>query len=193
MSVNPTGAANALNGKATSRQRLFFALWPDEATRERIVEATTAAIEPCGGRRVPAENFHITLRFLGPVDINMKPKLAEAAGMTFGLKQQIRLDQLGFWEASKIAWLGCSKVHDDLLRLVVNLNTELGGLGFPHENRPFRPHVTLVRGAEQPPEIHSSGNIEWRSEEFVLCASTAGPKGAKYEVLERFPLQDPRS
>lgn len=183
--------ADKSGGKSKQAQRVFFALWPDETTRHSIEALTTAAVKESGGNPVPPENFHITLRFLGAVDRAGMKKLKKAAALAFGLPQQIRLDRLGYWENSSIVWLGCNKVHDDLLRLVVNLNTELGGVGFPHENRPFRPHVTLARGAQQAPTTPLSAALEWTSEEFVLVGSTPGPDGSRYEVLERFPLPPP--
>lgn len=177
-------------GKAGTR-RLFFALWPDEATREAINAVAAMAVVESGGRPVPPANYHITLRFLGNVPVAQEKKLRKAAGLAFGIQQTIRLDRLGFWEGPGVVWLGCQKTHDDLLRLVVNLNTELGGAGFPHENRPFRPHVTLARQGEQAPTSSLGQTLEWHSDEFVLVASTTDDSGAHYEVIERFPLRKP--
>lgn len=177
-------------GDATA-ERVFFALWPDDATREAIRALAHEVVPESGGRPVPEDNYHITLRFLGTIDAARLKKLRKAAGMTFGLKQSIRLDRIGFWEGPAVLWLGCGKVHDDLLRLVVNLNTELGGVGFPHEDRPFKPHVTLARQAQQGADRQLVRPLEWRSEEFVLVSSTTDHEGSTYRVLERYPLRDP--
>ena len=47
--------------------RLFFALWPEPDTQRRWHEELASYVKPLGGRRVPAENLHLTLAFLGEV------------------------------------------------------------------------------------------------------------------------------
>ncbi|MDX1443638.1 MAG: RNA 2',3'-cyclic phosphodiesterase [Gammaproteobacteria bacterium] len=188
--MSATAESGRKGGKAGTR-RLFFALWPDEPTRTAISEVAATAVPEAGGKPVPPDNYHITLRFLGNVDEKKMKSLRKAAELTFGMEQHIRLDRLGFWEGPGVVWLGCQKSQDDLLRLVVNLNTELGGVGFPHENRPFRPHVTLARKGEQEPTTPLARGLDWHSSEFVLVASTQDDKGSKYEVLERYPLRKP--
>ncbi len=47
--------------------RLFFALWPDPPTRTALAMLVDG-LPLVGGRRVPAENLHLTLAFLGNVD-----------------------------------------------------------------------------------------------------------------------------
>ena len=137
--------------KAT--QRVFFALWPDDATRETIDAFTREAVEECGGTPVSADNFHMTLRFIG---------------------------------------LGCRKAPDPLLRLVVNLNTELGSEGFLVETRPFKPHVTLARHARHAPQAELREPVEWCSDRFVLVGSRSDDEGATYTVLDEWPLAGKR-
>lgn len=173
---------------ASKERRLFFALWPDEATREIIARYTAEAIRNCGGRAVPDENFHITLRFIGNVDEAGMKRLKTAAARTPADPVRLKLDRMGYWEGPQVFWLGCRKAPDALLRLVVNLNTELGSEGFPAENRPFRPHVTLVRKADSAPDGQDLEPVVWTSDEFVLVESETGPKGSAYRVLERWPL-----
>lgn len=187
----PATAESGRKGGKAGTKRLFFALWPDETTRQAINEVAATAVPESGGTAVAPENYHITLRFLGNVASTKMKSLRKAAELTFGLEQHIRLDRLGFWEGPGVVWLGCQKSHDNMLRLVVNLNTELGGVGFPHENRPFRPHVTLARNGTQEPATALARPLDWHSDEFVLVASTTGPKGSRYEVLERYPLRKP--
>lgn len=172
-----------------STKRIFFALWPDEATRQTVVEASKEAVEACGGKAVPVENFHITLRFLGEASGGQIRKMKKAAKQTFGVTQKFTLDRLGHWTGPEVLWMGCQKAPDDLLRLVVNLNTELGSVGFPHESRPFRPHVTLARKVDSAPVGNLVAPIEWVSEEFVLVESDTGGAHSEYKVLQRYPLR----
>ena len=45
--------------------RLFFALWPDDAARQRIAVLAEEFHHRYGGRRVATPSLHITLAFLG--------------------------------------------------------------------------------------------------------------------------------
>ena len=49
-----------------SSQRYFFALWPDEAVRDRL-SALAHASQSGEGRRHSADDLHITLVFLGQI------------------------------------------------------------------------------------------------------------------------------
>ncbi|MDX1455795.1 MAG: RNA 2',3'-cyclic phosphodiesterase [Gammaproteobacteria bacterium] len=177
-----------------SDKRVFFALWPDETTREAVMAASREAVEACGGKAVPEDNFHITLRFLGNASGSDIRKMKKAAKAANGVPQKFTLDRLGYWAGPEVLWMGCQKANDDLLRLVVNLNTELGSVGFPHENRPFRPHVTLARKVESEPESSLISPIEWSSESFVLVESELadpkkGGKHSEYKVIASFDLK----
>lgn len=50
---------------SSSRPRLFFALWPSAVFQAALAAATRDVVLACGGRCVPAANFHVTLAFLG--------------------------------------------------------------------------------------------------------------------------------
>ena len=47
------------------RHRVFFALWPDDATRAAISRATREAVRLSGGRPIAKERLHVTVAFLG--------------------------------------------------------------------------------------------------------------------------------
>ncbi len=53
--------------------RAFIALWPSPAERARLVDEQQRL--PASARRVPAENLHATLVFLGPTPIQRLPSL----------------------------------------------------------------------------------------------------------------------
>ena len=168
--------------------RLFFALWPDEVTRNNLAEFCNGSIADCGGNPVKPENIHITLRFLGEVDRAQKRCLRKAAARAHGEPVKLMLDRLGFWRGPQALWLGANKVPDTLLRLAVNLNTETADCGFKPEDRPFRPHVTLARQVARPPESLSISPIEWTANHFVMVESNTKPEGVTYKVLEELPL-----
>lgn len=169
-------------------QRVFFALWPDDTTRRAILDAAEAVIRPSGGRAVKPENLHLTLRFIGQADAGAMARLRRGAERVRGEPLSFELDRFGFWPEPAVLWLGCGKTPSELLRLVVNLNTELGTEGFLVETRPFRPHVTLARQAVRAPEGELSAPITWTSDSFSLVASETLEDGVRYRVLDTWPL-----
>ena len=59
-------------------KRLFFALWPDDEVRAKLLDK--ARLLPINtGHHVPPENFHITLVFLGNVEDQAIPELTDGA------------------------------------------------------------------------------------------------------------------
>ena len=59
--------------------RLFFALWPDDSTRDRVIELSRRLHADYGGRLVARESLHMTLAFLGETLTSRIPTL-EAMG-----------------------------------------------------------------------------------------------------------------
>ena len=85
-------------------KRLFFALWPDNAVRGRLAEV--AGLLPMNtGRRVPPDNFHITLVFLGNVQEQVVPELDAAAERLRQPGFSLQIDRCGWWNRAKVAWL----------------------------------------------------------------------------------------
>lgn len=173
-------------------QRVFFALWPDESTREAIERFARDAVAESGGTPIAPENFHMTLRFVGNADAGAMSRMRKAAERVRTEPLRFKLDQPGYWADQSVVWLGCRKAPDPLLRLVVNLNTEMGSEGFLVETRPFKPHVTLARHAPKAPEMELQQPVEWSSDRFVLIGSTTDEHGATYKVLDEWLLADRR-
>jgi 2'-5' RNA ligase len=66
-------------------------------------------------------------------------------------------------------------------------------VGTPPEPRPFHGHLTLARARDRRGvDLRASCDVplvgEWRVDEVTLVASRLSPRGARYEVVERFPL-----
>jgi 2'-5' RNA ligase len=73
---------------------------------------------------------------------------------------------------------------------VSKLTRELARLGLRAEERPYVPHVTLLRNARRAPARNTFSPIDWRAREFVLVESVAANGGSGYEVIARWPLRD---
>jgi 2'-5' RNA ligase len=167
------------------RRRLFFALWPDETTRQAVVRATRRAVRECGGKPTPRANIHVTLAFLGPV---MAADLArvEALEPPPCAPFEIVFDRLGFWEQARVLWLGPTDVPSALRSLERDLWDRLVTLGFERERKPYVPHVTLARKARA-----VGGDVDpvvWRVGGIALVESKTGPRSSRYTVLESWPF-----
>jgi len=61
--------------------RLFFALWPDDATRDALNRTGKWLHQHWGGRRMRADTLHITLAFLGSSPVDRLDVLVGCASM----------------------------------------------------------------------------------------------------------------
>ena len=105
--------------------------------------------------------------------------LAAAFGLT--------IDRAGWWQRSGILWLGPSAGPTALNRLVKSLWAALEPCGFWSDFRDFYPHVTIARRWRKArlPEIKP---VHWPIDALALLESHTGQRGARYTVLERWPL-----
>lgn len=168
--------------------RLFFALWPDEATRQRLSGLAQTLRRQCGGRPTPPDNLHLTLVFLGPIGRAQLPAIRAVADTVRVPAFALRFCELGYWARNRIAWIAPGEPPRALFDLVSALEVGVAPLGVPREERPYLPHVTLLRqahcrGAALPP-----ADIPWTVADFVLVASTVCENGARYEALGRWRL-----
>ena len=74
------------------------------------------------------------------------------------------------------------------VELVEALNAKLQAAGFPVDDRPHVPHVTLLRKS-MGGEIPACRAVDWPISEFVLVKSITESDGARYEVVRRWLLR----
>lgn len=168
------------------RQRLFFALWPDEALRRELTPLLKLYKE-CGGRAYSPGNLHITLSFLGSVDSSTRDCLVQAAGEITAPPFQLNLDRFGYWPRPRVVWLGCSEIPPTLTDLVERINRLVEQCGLQPERRPYQPHLTLLRKAQRGPAA-TAPNLAWEVDAFALVESVSTQQGVEYRVLRRWPL-----
>lgn len=168
--------------------RLFFALWPDAALRERLWRDTAALRKAGGGRPVARDNLHLTLAFLGSVPPADLPALRSAAAQVQAPDFDLVLDTADYWKRPQLLVLAPSVVAAPLAGLASQLWQALSPLGFVPEARTFRPHVTLARRARDPGLQALAGPLCWPVREFCLVRSVTDSGGARYEPLARYHL-----
>jgi len=172
--------------KAT--QRLFFALWPDAATSVAVAALARDVAEHARGRATLRENIHLTLAFLGDQPSAIVPVLTEQMRAIEVSRFSLRLDQVGCWRRSGIAWLGAAEAPSELVSLHAELARIVGSLGIVVDDRPFAAHLTLARRIAT--SVHRSLDppIAWPVETLTLVVSEPGKERPVYRVLESHPL-----
>lgn len=147
---------------------------------------------------VRADNLHVTLKFLGETDAT---KLAEIKGTLQSVRSPlpVALDfrGLGFFPNEKrprVFWAGM-EASSNLRPLAEKIDRSLHSLGFPVEERPFAPHLTLARlnPPGLPPKLgaavkqHAARNFgSLTTHEFHLIESKLKSTGAEYTTLASF-------
>ena len=167
--------------------RLFFALWPDDDVRARIVRATAAAVAESGGRVIPPDNLHCTLLFLGHTPHSRLEQATAAAYRVRCRRFRITFDQIETFARSHVVAVTSSAPPGEASELADSLRAQLAGL-VRDEDREFRPHVTLARDARRRSASRAVDPIEWPAREFVLVESNMTRTGSIYAVRERWPL-----
>ena len=161
--------------------RLFFALWPPRAAAQALSDWSA----DIAGRRVRAENIHLTLAFLGDAD---PARAVAAARPVKGRKHALPIEEARYWKHNEIVWVGPREMPGALRELVGELHGALRRASFELEERPFAAHVTLLRKATALKALPPPPRVEWPVDEFLLVRSTVSRAGSSYEALERFSL-----
>ena len=166
--------------------RLFVAVWLPDDVLELIGRLERPPVE--GLRWTRREQWHVTLRFLGPL-----PDVEEVRGALAALRE---LDAVHASLGPAVGRFGQRILHvpvrglDRLARAAVDATATLGR---PPEARPFTGHVTLARvakgaGVDLRAVIGAPIAAEWDVTTISLVESHLSPTGAHYEVLERFGI-----
>ena len=107
---------------------------------------------------VKPDGIHLTLKFLGNVDTAKIDSITQAVAESARQVPPFRLNIQGLGafpnlKRVQVVWVGLGGELDKLSRLYQLLEPKLARLGFPPEQRPFKPHLTLARlGNEATPE-----------------------------------------
>ena len=168
-------------------KRLFFALWPDRGVRAQLAERA-GLLQIDTGRPVPAENYHITLVFLGNVQEQDIPGLVDAAGRLRISRFPLQIDRCGWWKRAKVAWLAPASTPAPLLGLVEQVNRFSINAGLSIDQRDYTPHLTIARKVTRPVRAMPFEPVYWDAGKFCLAESVTREKGAKYRVMQSWPL-----
>jgi 2'-5' RNA ligase len=152
---------------------------------------------------------HLTLKFLGNVDVAMIHEIINRMGGAAARSKLFRLQtgDLGVFPNAKrprVVWLGVGGDLTTLGELQADVERSIAPLGFPTERRQFSPHLTLGRSIKEPSSVQLAGigqavaqtraprRVVFGVEEIVLMRSELRPGGASYTALARARLDGPQ-
>lgn len=166
--------------------RLFVAIDLPEQVKE--VVADIAGRELTGARRVPRDQLHLTLRFIGDADEATFQSIKGALGGVKGDSFPLTLKEVGHFPPGRhprVLWVGMEE-NAQLRELQQEIELALIGAGIPPEERRFSPHITIARLKETPPakvaaleeREHLFNAGPFPVEEFYLYSSLLTRDGA---------------
>jgi len=173
------------------RLRLFLALQLPGRVVEALADWQSRYLH---GKIVPPDNLHVTLAFLGSRPAGELESICAVLGEAAAAVAPPVFEVVRYRETRSVGMLVLSDRTGNSTRLAVRLHEELAALGvYKREQRPWLPHVTVIRYRERPrvspplalplPELS-----EFAPSGAAAFLSRLHPSGARYEVLETFQL-----
>jgi len=165
--------------------RLFVAVWPPVEVVDRLGVLDRPPLD--GVRWTTADQWHVTLRFLGDVDDG---DVVSASLRAATLPPAVAvLGPLAESPSPSLLWFPVAGL-DDLAAAVIGGTAEVGR---PPDG-PFRGHLTLARTRRAAPR-GVLGRLpplacpaSWPVGEITVVASTLGSGGSVYGIVDRIPV-----
>ena len=168
----------------SSNDRLFIAIWPNSEVRGQLSKFQKKFHLNKFGRCIPAQNFHITVLFLGNALSEKTPELIDIVNEMKVQPFSIELNHVGSWPRNSVAWVGCSQTPPELIEISRQLRKKLK---LKKERRKFVPHITLARKFQR--KIHHKIEpILWSVNEVTLVRSILSSAGAHYTIIAKSQL-----
>jgi 2'-5' RNA ligase len=154
-----------------------------------------------GARWISPENYHLTLRFIGDVDMVAAEAAAEGLARTTRGMFSLRFTGLGALGTRKPhAVVAEAEASRPLMELQAEHERIMQRIGLPPEGRKYTPHVTLarLRGgstrdiAEYLTQRGGFFAEPFPVERFVLFSSRNSVGGGPYIVEQAYELKEPK-
>ncbi len=143
-------------------------------------------------RWVRPEGVHLTLKFLGNVEVACVPVVLKAMREVAGHTPPMALHTSGVGapnpHRARVVWLEVGGETAILDRLKADLEDAMFRIGFEREERRFRPHLTLARARRRAVQLPSGltgavPSAHFKVDCLSLYSSELRPGGAVYTAL----------
>ena len=183
--------------------RLFTGIALTEECRAAVSAAVAALrADPAPVSWVARGNLHITLKFLGETS---RDRLRAVHDALEGVAARfspfvLEAEGAGIFPGARnprVLWVGLREPLESVRELQENMENALSGAGFPREDRPFHPHITVGRARGVLPPAWCDRFVRALSgrrfgvvpvPKITLYESHLSPGGAVYTVVQDFPL-----
>jgi 2'-5' RNA ligase len=185
--------------------RSFLALDPPEEILQEIgrVQNRLRGLIHGDVRWVRPEAIHLTLKFFGDIPERDVAKISAVAGkVAAGVRPfDLTIGGVGVfpdrYRQPRVIWLGMGGEAARLVTFQKGMERALQGIGFPREERPFMPHLTLgrvltpkgltgLKGVLEKGETYTVGRVTVTG--LCLFKSDLTPRGAIYTRLAEYPF-----
>jgi 2'-5' RNA ligase len=185
--------------------RAFLGIDLDAEVRSDLVslsETVRHAVPAWTGEKwVPADNLHLTLRFLGSIDPDTADNLVTRLSLelhgveSFILPCLTPVEPVPGSRRARMLWTRYEDPDGRCAALSGTVDDVLTEFGIGPEERPFVPHVTLVRARRPrpfacPAELSATRTCSPMSVDCVtLFSSELNRSGPRYDRIARIPLE----
>ena len=173
--------------------RLFVAIRPPADVRAQLLSLMHGIT---GARWQSDDQLHLTLRFIGQVDLRCAEDLAIVLGTIRFAPFTLALSGLGCFERkgrTETVWAAVQP-REPLARLHQKIDRACRQISLKADERAYLPHVTLARlnrsaGPVEPFMVQHAGfaSLPFTVDSFVLFESQLTATGAHYHVAETYP------
>jgi 2'-5' RNA ligase len=184
--------------------RAFLALDPPEEILREVGRIQDRLRKLVHGdlRWVRPEGIHLTLKFFGDISENAVESISAVAGHAAAEAGpfELAIGGMGVFpdlSRPRVVWLGMNGEVARLVTFQQGLERALGEIGFPPEERPFRPHLTLGR-IKSPKGLTGLAEVLEKEKTVTAGSFTASalslfqsdltPRGAVYTRLATYPF-----
>lgn len=169
--------------------KLFFALWPEDATRLKLAPHRLEIARISGGKPTLPITMHVTLVFLGEVAEAHMPALEAVGNQIMARSFDYVLDMAACFHTAGVAWLGANSPPSAIMSLQAALQEGVRGAGFRPDHRAFRPHITVARNVVQEFTPMPIEPVTWRVNKFSLVRSPVDTYDPDYKSLRTWMLK----
>jgi len=174
--------------------RLFVAIEFSDRVRSVLRKVQEGLRPQCDGVRwIPAEQVHVTVKFLGEVPDKKVNDVATAVTRAVADVSPftVEIGGCGCFPPRgrvRIVWAGMREATGELLKCAQSVEEAMADLGFPKERRRFSPHVTIGRVREDlsggrnrsAVEAFTFEPVEQEVDSITLMSSVLSSKGPTY-------------